>query len=80
MEVGRQQKLTVDGTEIGVFEEGDEVSLNGFLEGTDGGRLETQVRFEVLGNLTNQTLEWQLSDQELRGFLVTTDLTESNGS
>jgi len=57
MEVGRQQKLTVDGTEIGVFEEGDEVSLNGFLEGTDGGRLETQVRFEVLGNLTNQTLE-----------------------
>jgi hypothetical protein len=70
----------VDGAEIGVFEEGDEVSLNGFLEGTDGGRLEAQVRFEILGNLTNQTLERQLSDQELRRLLVTTDLTESDGS
>ena len=29
--------LGVDGAEIGVFKEGDEVGLNGFLEGTDGG-------------------------------------------
>lgn len=29
-------KLTVDSAEIGIFEEGNEVSLDGFLESTDG--------------------------------------------
>ena len=29
--------LGVNSAQVGVFEEGDEVSLNGFLEGTDGG-------------------------------------------
>lgn len=80
IEVGRQQKLTVDSAKVGVFEKGDKVSFNGLLESTDGGGLEAQVGFEVLGNLTNQTLERQLSDQELGRFLVTTDLTESDGS
>lgn len=28
---------TVDSTEIGIFKEGDKVSLNRFLEGADGG-------------------------------------------
>jgi len=54
--------------------------LNGLLKSTDGGRLKAQVRFEVLGDLTDQTLEGELSDEELSGLLVTTDLTESNGS
>lgn len=70
----------MDGAEIGIFEKGDEVGLNGLLEGANGGGLEAQVGLEVLSNLTNQTLERQLSDQELRGLLVTTDLTESDGS
>ncbi len=52
----------MDGAKIGVFEQRDEVSLNGLLESTDGGRLEAQVGFEVLGNFTNQALERQLSD------------------
>ena len=29
--------LGVDGAKVGIFEEGYEVGLNGFLEGTDGG-------------------------------------------
>lgn len=33
-----------------------------------------------MGNFTNETLEGELSDQELSGLLVTTDLTESDGS
>jgi hypothetical protein len=45
--------LGVDGAQVGVLEEGDEVRLNGFLEGADGRRLEAEVRLEVLGNLTN---------------------------
>ena len=72
--------LGVDGAQVGVFEERDEVGLNGLLESTDGGRLETQVRLEVLSNLTNQTLEREFADEELSGLLVATNLTESDGS
>lgn len=72
--------LGVDGTQVGVFEEGDEVSLNGFLKGTDGRRLETEIGLEVLSDFTNKTLEGQLADQKLSGLLVATDLTESDGT
>jgi len=72
--------LSMDGAKVGVLEERDEVGLDGLLESTDGGRLESEVRLEVLSNLTNETLEWELSDEELSGLLVTTDLTESDGS
>ena len=72
--------LGVDGAQVGVLEEADEVSLRGLLEGHDGGGLETEVSLEVLGDLTHQTLEGQLADEELGGLLVTTDLTESNGT
>jgi hypothetical protein len=42
--------------------------------------LETKVGFEVLGDLTDKALEWELADEQLCGFLVTTNLTESDGS
>lgn len=45
--------LGVDGAQVGVLKEGDEVRLDGLLQGTDGGRLEAQVGLEVLGDLTN---------------------------
>jgi len=70
----------VDGAQVGVLKEGDEVGLNGLLESTDGGRLEAEVRLEVLGDFTDETLEGELSDQKLSGLLVTTDLTESDSS
>jgi len=72
--------LVVDGAQVGILKEGDEVSLDGLLKSTDGGRLETQVGLEFLSNLTNETLEWELADEELSRLLVTTDLTESDGS
>jgi hypothetical protein len=70
----------VDGAEVGILEEGDEVSLNGLLKSTDGRALETEIALEVLSNFTNQTLERKLADQELRRLLVATDLTESDGT
>ena len=70
----------MDGAEIGVLEEGDEVGLDGLLEGADGGALEAEVALEVLGDLTHETLEGQLADQELGRLLVATDLTESDGT
>ena len=72
--------LGVDGAQVGVLEEADQVSLRGFLKGHDGGGLEAQVGLEVLGDLTNETLEGQLPDEELSALLVTTDLTESHGT
>ena len=45
--------LGVDGAQVGVLEEGDEVRLDRLLEGADGGRLEAEVGLEVLGDLTN---------------------------
>ena len=72
--------LGVDGAKVGVFEEGDKVGLNGLLKSTDGRRLETEVRLEVLSNFTDKTLEGQLADQELSRLLVATDLTKSDGT
>jgi histone H3 len=59
--------LGVDGGEVGVLEEGDEVGLGSLLEGHDGRRLEAQVGLEVLGDLTDETLEGELADEELGG-------------
>jgi hypothetical protein len=72
--------LGVDGAQVGVLEEGNEVGLDGLLESTDGGGLEAEIRLEVLGNLTDKALEGQLADEELSRLLVATDLTESDGT
>jgi hypothetical protein len=72
--------LGMDGAQVGILKEGDEVGLNRLLESADGGGLEAKVRLEVLGNLTDETLERKLADQKLSGLLVPTDLTESDSS
>ena len=46
----------MDGTQVGVFEETDEVSLGCLLKGHDGRGLETKIGLEVLGDFTEQTL------------------------
>ena len=70
----------VDGTQVGILKERDEVGLNGFLEGTDGRTLEAEVGLEILSNLTDETLEGELSDQKLCALLVPTDLAKSDRS
>ena len=70
----------MDGAEVGVLEEGDEVGLDGLLKGADGGGLEAEVRLEVLSDLTDKALEGQLADEELGRLLVATDLTKSDGA
>ena len=42
--------------------------------------MESEIGLEVLCNFPDETLEGELADQELSGFLVTTDLTESDGT
>ena len=72
--------LGVNGAQVGVLEERDEVSLNGLLERADGRALEAEVALEVLGDFADQTLEGELADEELGRLLVATDLTESDGT
>ena len=72
--------LGVNGTQVRVFKETNEVSFRSFLQGKDGRSLETQITLEVLRNLTHQTLERQLADEQIGGLLVATDLTQSHSS
>ena len=72
--------LGVDGAKVGVFEQADKVCLGCLLEGEDSGALEAKVGLEVLGDLSDKSLEWKLSDQKLGGLLVSSDLSESDGT
>ncbi|BAT12755.1 Os11g0155950, partial [Oryza sativa Japonica Group] len=72
--------LGVDGAEVGVLEEPDEVGLGGLLERGDGGALEPEVRLEVLRDLPDEPLEGELADQQLRALLVLADLPERDGA
>ena len=72
--------LGVDGAKVGVFEQADKVCLGCLLEGEDSGALEAKVGLEVLGDFTDQALEWQLADEEFRALLVATDFAEGDRS
>merc|ERR1719422_1235792 len=72
--------LGVDCAEVGVLKEPHQIGLTCFLKSSDSRTLEPQVSLEVLGNLTDQALEGQLSDEELSGLLVSSDLTKSHGT
>ena len=72
--------LGVDGAQVGVLEQTNQVGLSSLLEGQYGGGLEPQVGLEVLGDLTDEALEGELADEELGRLLVATDLTESDGT
>ena len=51
-----------------------------YLKSSNSSRLEPEISFEILGNLSHQTLEGQLSDEQLSGLLVSSNLTEGDGS
>ena len=70
--------LGVDGAQVGVLEETNQVSLAGLLERSDSRALEAEIGLEVLGDLAHQTLKGELADQELSGLLVAADLAESD--
>lgn len=72
--------LAVDSAQVNILKQRDEVGLGSLLEGSDGSRLEAKVSLALLGDLTDETLEGKLADQELSRLLVATDLTERNGA
>ena len=66
--------LGVDGAQVGVLEQADEVGLGGLLEGEEGKGLDAEVvavgGFEVGGDLADEALEGALPDEEVGGLLV----------
>ncbi len=68
----------MDGAEVGVFEETNEVGLGGFLECEHSGGLESQVVLEFAGNFSNESLERKFSDEEFSALLESSDFSESN--
>uniref|UniRef100_A0ACD6A0G9 Uncharacterized protein n=1 Tax=Avena sativa TaxID=4498 RepID=A0ACD6A0G9_AVESA len=72
--------LGVDGAEVGVLEEPDEVRLCGLLQRRHGGALEAEVGLEVLGDLPDEALEGELADEQLGALLVLADLPERDGA
>ena len=61
--------LGVDGTQVGVLEEPHEVGLTGLLESHHGGALEAEVGLEILGDLSDETLEGQLGNKQNKLFV-----------
>ena len=72
--------LGVDGAEVGVLEETDHVGLGSFLESKDGSGLESELRLVLSGNLSDESLEGELSDEEVGALLESSDFSKSNGS
>jgi hypothetical protein len=70
----------VDSAEVGVLEESNEVCLSGLLESENCRALEAEVSLELLSNLANQALEWELANEELSGFLVSPDFSEGDSA
>ena len=70
----------MDGSKIGVLEKTDQICLGRLLEGKDGRTLEAEVGLEVLGDLTNESLEGQLADEQFSALLVSADLSQRDGA
>jgi histone H3 len=70
--------LGVDGAEVGVFEETDQVGLGGFLEGEDSGGLESEVSLELSSDFSNQSLERKFSNEEFGALLESSDFSEGD--
>ena len=72
--------LGVDRAEVGVLEQGGEVSLGSLLKCHNGVGLEAEISLEVLSNLANQALERKLANKKLGALLVLADLAKSNSA
>ena len=72
--------LCVDSAQVCVLEKPDQVGLGSLLESKNSRALKTEIRLEVLCNLTDKSLERKLADEKLGRLLVLADLTESDRS
>jgi hypothetical protein len=72
--------LGVDGAQVRVLEQTDEVGLASLLQRHHGRALEAQIGLEVLRYLSDETLEGQLAYEQLRALLIATDLSQRHSA
>lgn len=70
----------MDGAEVGIFEQSDQVGFSSFLEGEDSRALESQVVLIVVSDFSDESLERKLSDEEFSGLLELSDFSQSDGT
>merc|ERR1719483_59723 len=70
----------MDGAQVGILEQSNQVGLGSLLKGHDSRGLETQVGLEILSDFPDQTLEWEFPDQQFSGLLIPPDLPEGNSA
>ncbi len=70
----------MDGKQVGVHEEIDEIVLRCLLQRLYGAVLEAELRAKVQRNLANQALKWELADEAVGGLLVLADLAKGDGT
>ncbi len=70
----------MNSAKIGILEKTDKVGLRSLLKGHDCGALEAKIGLEILSDLTDETLEGKLADEEIRRLLELADFTKSDGS
>jgi len=72
--------LGVNSAQVGVLEKSYQVSLAGLLKGADGCALKPEISFEILSNLSYESLEGQLANKQLGRLLVTPNFTKGHGT
>jgi len=70
----------MDSAEVSVFEKSNKVSFGGFLEGKNGLGLESDVLLVFHGNVSDESLERKLSDQEISGLLEFSNFSQGDGT
>ena len=70
--------LGVNGTQISIFEETNQVCLARFLKCSDSGALKSEISLKILSYFANKTLERSLADEQLGALLIATNLAQRN--
>ena len=70
----------MDGTEVVIFKEANDVCFRGFLQAGDGSELESEVHLEVLNYFSEEALKWEFSDQKGRTLLIVSDFFKGHYS
>ncbi len=72
--------LGVNSAQVSILKQSNKISLGSLLQSQHRRALKPKIGLEILGNLPHQSLERQLSDQQLGWLLVLADLTKGDSS
>ena len=72
--------LSMDSTQVGIFEQSNKVGFCCFLHCQNCRSLKTQIVFVLRCNFSDKSLKGQFSDQQVCTFLILPDLPQSNSA